>query len=453
MGELCYSIGVMKRSKLFWTLLIVSSVYFSARECAYLTLFAGWWDPGSEATTWLGSDLRIYVDAAQSLLAREDIYYSGDPPKFEVYNYTPFHALVLSQFVKRLPFNTLAFVYSLISLMAYAALFFTWRRLFPLLGLVRASEMMIGLLPLWLIYPGWWGDATYLNVFVMLALTASWLFYFIWQRRLLPSALLLIFILQVKPHWMFGLALPLLLGRFRFFMKLLGLVALGYVLIASLTVIWLGPEYGLAQYYAYYEMLSTHHLEIPWHGPGEYIGYDHSIAQIYFHLFGYQREAWPVVRLIKLILLAPFGVVAVRLMQRNRQHPELVNSGMALESFFVLYFAAFIWLDLVWEITLSIVPFIYLMTVLQDRPERWLSVVPFGWYAISDLWLTIGIPLSAVASGSAEVAKHGPPWWADPSFHIPIIMFVILTFYGVLTRRLFQRTQYGPVLYETVLRS
>ncbi len=452
----------MKRLKQwsFWALVIVTALYFVVRESAQLAVHAGWLDPGmtsgpeasDEITTWFGGDLRIVVDAAMDLVERRDMYPVGKwVVTFDEYNYTPFYALCISQIATRLPFNVHAFLHGIVSLVAYVALFFTWRRLFPLLGVPEAAEAMIGLLPVWLIYNPRWGDAILLNIYVILALTVSWLFYFIWRERLWPSALLLILILQVKPQWAFPLALPLLLGQFRFFVKLLALAVGGYLLIVAITIFWLGTDYGVAQYYAYYRMLAIAPAKIPWHGPGEYIGYDHSIAQIYFYLFGYKGAAWPVVRLIKLAILAPLGVVAVLLARRNRVHPHQIYPPLVLESFFALYFASFIWLDLVWEITLSIVVFVYLMAVLDDRRARWLVAVPFIWYAIADLWQLIGIPLSAVILGEAEVIERGPPWWADPSFRIPLIMFVILACYGVLVGRLCRRVQNDHASLETAV--
>lgn len=429
---------LMKRSKLFWTLVIVTGLYFIAREGAQLAIHAGWLDlglPEDVEAIWIGGDLRINVDAAHRLTEHEQLYYEGDPPKFEVYNYTPFYALALSQITTRLPFTTHAFLHALVSLAAYIALFFSWRRLFVWLGVPGALETTIALLPIWFIYTAWWGDAILLNLYVILALAASWLFYFLWQEKLWPAALILILIFQVKPQWGFGLMLPLLMGRFRFFAKLVAVVLGGYILVAAATILWLGPDYGLAQYGSYYEMLATHTREIPWHGPGEFIGYDHSIAQIYFYLFGYDEAAWPIVGAIKLAILGPLGVATVLLISRERNRVQWTGS-MALEAFFALYLAAFIWLDLVWEITLSIVIFTYLMTVTTRREARWLIAVPFSCYAIADLWQVIGIPLVATLWGETTVASQGPPLWADPSFHIPIIMFVILSFYGLLVGRL-----------------
>lgn len=427
----------MRKSKLFLAVLILFGLYFFARECAQLAAHAGWLDLGvSEdlTETWLAGDLRIHVNAARRLAAGEDLYYSGYPPKFEVYNYTPFYALLLST-LGGLTFEQHALLHALLVLAAYIGLFFTWRWMFPRLGLPQALPVITLSLPVWFLFTGWWGDALLLNLYVILALVTSWLFYSLWREKLWTSAFILILILQVKPQWAFALGLPLLLGRWRFFGKLALLTAAGYLGIAALTILILGPEYGGTQYLAYLEMLSTHHLEIPWHGPGEFIGYDHSIAQIYFYLFGYDPSAWGIVRLIKLLILLPLGVLFFhRLRQRQPGEPSPL---FALEAFFLLYCASFIWLDLVWEATLSIVIFIYLMTVLPPQTRPW-AAVPFVLYALADLWQVIGIPTAAAIYGQEVISTQGPPIWADPSFHLPLTMFVFLTFYVLMLRRLFE---------------
>jgi hypothetical protein len=452
----------MRRSRGFWALVIVASLYFVSREAAQLALHAGWWDLTSAGSAevssgaasveeWLGRDLRIVVDAAWRLVERDELYPTDKwVDTFDEYNYTPFYALLISQIATRLPFAWHALLHGLLSLAAYAALFLTWRHLFPALGAPRAADMLVSLLPVWLIYTAWWGDAILLNLYVILAVAVSWLFYFIWQGRLGPAAVLLIAILQVKPQWAFALALPLLLGRTRFFFKLLALVAAGYLAAAASTVWLLGADYGLAQYAAYYRMLAIAPYQIPWHGPGEYIGYDHSIAQIYFYLFGYREAAWPIVRAVKAAILLPLAAVAIPLIRRNQAQPHLLRASLAVEVFFALYFAAFIWLDLVWETTLSIVVFAYLWAQLADRRARWLVGLPFMWYAVADVWQLIGIPAAAAVWGASTVASQGPPLWADPSFRVPIIMVVILVFYGVLLVRLWQPVAVGQTSARTV---
>jgi hypothetical protein len=427
-------------------IVIVLAVYFAARQVAQVGVHAGWIDlglPQDVAVTWVGGDLFINISAAGRLTAGEDLYYSGVPPKFEVYNYTPFYAFFLSR-LRFLTFPQHAALHAVLTLAAYAGLFFTWRWMFPRLGLPQAVPLLYLALPAWLVYTAYWGDALLLNLYVILALATSWLFYCLWRERLWPAAIILVLVLQVKPQWAFALALPLLLGRFRFLARLTVLVAAGYLLLIAVTIALLGPDYGLSQYAAYYEMLRTHHLEIPWHGPGEFLGYDHSIAQVYFYLFGYRPEAWPIVRAIKLAVLAPLGIfTALRLLKMVKPssaqiHPPSEEGGYALECFFALYCAAFVWLDLVWEATLSIVIFTYLVAV-SGRKARWLAALPFGLYVISDLWQITGIALASVVVDEATLTTLGPPLWADPSFHLPLILFVFLTFYGLLVSRLLRR--------------
>ena len=440
-------LSIMPRSKAFRILVILLAVYFIAREAAQLGVHAGLIDlglPEGVDVTWVGGDLFIHVSAAQRLVAGQDLYYSGIPPKFEVYNYTPLYALLLSG-VRFLSFQQHASLHGVLVLAAYAGLFATWRHCFPRLGAPRAGQMLLLSLPAWLLYTAYWGDALLLNLYVMLALAVSWLFLFIWEEKVWPAAGLLVLILQVKPQWAFALLLPLLLGRQRFFWQLLGLVVAGYLLTLAATLLVIGPQYGLAQYAAYWEMLTTHHLEVPWHGLGEAIGYDHSIAQVYFSLFGYRPEAWPLVRVIKLALLAPLGAFCAWRTLRTLRSPQApVDGRYALECFFSLYCAAFLWLDLVWEATLSIVIFAYLVSSLA-RPARWLAIIPFGWYTLSDLWQTVGIALASVWMGADSIAAHGPPLWADPSYHLPVILLVFLTFYGLLTSRLLRRVGEGEL--------
>src|SRR5512133_2445264 len=112
----------MPRSTPFRILIIVLAAYFMARQAAQFALHAGWVDlglPEGVAQTWIGGDLFIHVSAAQRLEARQDLYYSGSPPKYEVYNYTPFYALLLSG-LSLLSFQQHAALHSLLLLAAYA---------------------------------------------------------------------------------------------------------------------------------------------------------------------------------------------------------------------------------------------------------------------------------------------------------------------------------------------
>jgi len=142
------------------------------------------------------------------------------------------------------------------------------------------------------------------------------------------------------------------------------------------------------------------------------------------------------VRAIKLALLAPLGLLCARRILRPRQQAAPDD---ALECFFCLYCAAFLWLDLVWEATLSIVIFAYLLGSLPPA-RHWLASLPFILYAIADLWQVSGMALATLWFSADQLAAQGPPLWADPSYHIPIILLVLLAFYGLLVSGLLRRS-------------
>lgn len=443
-----------QKPKWFKILLVITSIYFIFRVIAQQAVHLGLLDLGldPEVTLWFGRDLRIVVTAALRLAERGNTYYLGEWGEgFDIYNYTPFYALLISQIATRLPFNIHAFLHGFITIAAYIFLFLSWLKIFPKMGLSQVNAIMISFLPLWLIYEGFWSDLILLNMYIPLTLVASWLFVFIWQEKLIPAAILLVLILQVKPQWAFALALPLVLGNFSFFIKLLLLTVSGYLGVILATTLWLGWDYGIVQYQDYYTMLSIAPLKITWHGPDEFIGYDHSIAQIYFYLFGYTPEAWLTVRFIKLALIIPFGIIVfISWLRCRRGQVVQLQPSQILEVYFALYFVAFIWLNLVWEITFAIILFIYLWGMATKSWEKWVFAVPFLIYAVADLWRNIGVPLAAAILGEKTLSTQGIPVWADPLFQLPIIMIVVLTGYILMSRRflLATRTSDSPAIPE-----
>ena len=96
-----------------------------------------------------------------------------------------------------------------------------------------------------------------------------------------------------------------------------------------------------------------------------------------------------------------------------------------------MYAGAFIWLDIVWELTLGIVVFVYLLATLRGRSAKiwvWAVFLP---YALLDVWQVI----TFVALGPAILAD-GLYVWIDPSIYLPMVMLVILVFYTLLVKRL-----------------
>jgi hypothetical protein len=97
---------------------------------------------------------------------------------------------------------------------------------------------------------------------------------------------------------------------------------------------------------------------------------------------------------------------------------------------FALYLGAFIWLDMVWEASLAIAVFAYLLATLEQPRGRILTWIVFLPYALIDAWQLVSFGLFGM-----DVIAPGPYVLTDPSIYIPMIMIVILTFYALLIRR------------------
>lgn len=94
---------------------------------------------------------------------------------------------------------------------------------------------------------------------------------------------------------------------------------------------------------------------------------------------------------------------------------------------------AFIFLDIVWEVSLGLAVFAYLLAVAESSAERILAYVVFIPYCLLDLWRF----LSYLIWG--ERSMSGAYILTDPSAYLPMILFVLLAFYVLLLRRLFAR--------------
>jgi hypothetical protein len=146
---------------------------------------------------------------------------------------------------------------------------------------------------------------------------------------------------------------------------------------------------------------------------------------------------------LKLLLLLPLGWVSLRHLLRSlsglfayKKTEEVsetppVSPQLYLDLVFAFYAGAMIWLDIVWEMTLGIVVFAYLLATLEQRTARawcWLIFLP---YALLDIWQVA----SFVIFGQAILAE-GLYIWTDPSIYLPLVMLVILFFYALLVKRL-----------------
>jgi len=137
-------------------------------------------------------------------------------------------------------------------------------------------------IPVWLVFSAFWGVIAYLNIGIIVVLAATLLIRCILEERLEWAVLLLTFLVISKIMWAFPIVLPLLLGRRRFFIKLVALTGLVYLVLVGLTMLVGGASYILQQYGDYFNQLRRLGTEFPWQVRSEtpYLGYNHSIKQI-----------------------------------------------------------------------------------------------------------------------------------------------------------------------------
>ncbi len=380
------------------------------------------------------ADLQIYLNAAKHLSAKQDLYLQGSLERLEDhYPYAPSFALAFVPFLWLSPVSVTV-VHTLLHFVAYGIMYFSWGRIFKRLNLEGAVKMLTWTLPVWLVFSSFWTDLGYLNIYIIIALFATLLIEAVLREHLGWSLLWLSVILQIKPHWTFAVAVPLLLGRKRFFLKLLALTAAVYVIITGLTMLVVGPAYGWGQYSDYVAFLGRLSRDFPWRGPEKaFLGYNHSIRQTVVYWLGVSPDTLRLATVIKVLLLIPLGVTCLRhllrlINRRGDQEPQL-----GLDFAFALYVGAFIWLDMVWELSLGIALYPYLLGTTRQRFARtWLHVA-FLPYALLDPWR-----VGSLAFEGMDVILPGPYVATDPAIYFPLIMATILMFYAVLVVRLWR---------------
>jgi hypothetical protein len=380
-------------------------------------------------------DLQVYLDTAASFYRGEDIYLQESLDYIEYhFPYPPAYAMAFGPFLW-LPPLAVAILHTLLHVGAYALLYVLWGRIFARRGLVRASETLAWLLPVWLVFSAFWDDLGYLNIYTLMALLATLLIDAILEERLGWSVLWLSLILQTKPMWAFALAVPLLLGRYRYFLKLLGLAAVVYLAVAGVTILVAGPAYGWEQYLDYFHLLSRLGGEFPWREPVDpFLGYNHSVKQTIVYFLDVTPLTLALATVVKALLLAPLGIVCLRHLFRPADCAGHRVPRLALDLALALYLGAFLWLDIVWELTLGIALFTYLLATWEGQRGRVLAWVVFLPYALIDMWRL----LSYILFGP-DVILPGQYVQTDPSLYLPLILIVILAFYVLLVWRLWAR--------------
>lgn len=422
-------------SKTFRVLLVLAIVYAVFRLLIQIFLFSDALQPEAVAEgVQISADLQqSYIASAQRFHLHQDLYIKDSLEHVEAhYLYSPAFAFFFSPLLL-LPLHILLPLMLIIHVAAYALLYVWWGKIFEQNNLGNVARQWANLLPLYLVFSAFWDDLSYMNTYILIALFATFLIDALLQERPVWAAFWLgAVILPIKPHWAFALALPLLLGRYRFFFKLLGGAALAYLIVAGITILAGGFEYGLRQYQDYFGFLGRLTRDYPWWGPDKpFLGYNHSIMQIVLYALGISTTTMRLATIMKLILLLPLGWVALKFLQNSNKLAAKQVPKTALALVFALYLGAFIWLDMVWELSLGIVIFAYVLATSEDKWSRYVVWLLFGVYALLDIWRLV----SYIVLGD-DVLYQGAYVLSDPFIYIPWIMMVLLVFYVMLLMKL-----------------
>ncbi len=422
-------------SKTYRVLLITSIVYTILRLAIQVFLFADAFSPEAVAEgVQVSADLQqSYIASAQHFSTREDLYLKGSLEHVEAhYLYSPAFAFFLSP-ILLLPLPILLPLMFLIHIAAYVLLYIGWDRIFQKNNLKNISRQWAYLLPIYLVFSPFWDDLSYMNTYMIIALFTTFLIDAILQEKLGWAIFWLgVIILPIKPHWAFALALPLLVGRYKFFFKLIAGSIIAYLAVAGITILAGGVDYGLQQYQDYFGFLARLSRDYPWWGPDKpFLGYNHSILQIVLYYLGVSAANMSIATLIKLLLLLPLGWVGLKFLSKPIDKAGYEVPQVALALAFTLYLAAFIWLDMVWELSLGLVIFAYLLATTQQKWIKTLLWMLFAPYALLDIWRLV----SYIALGDS-VLYNDAYVLTDPLIYVPWIMMILLVFYALLLQKL-----------------
>ena len=422
-------------SKTYRIVLIASIVYAVLRLAIQIYLFSDALQPQAIAEgAQVSADLQLsYIPAAQHFKAGEDLYLQGSLEILEYhFPYSPAFAFFFMP-ILLLPLNILVPLLIVLHIAAYVLFYIGWNRIFEKSNLNNVAIMWAKMLPLFLVFSVFWDDLAYMNIYLITALFATFLIDAIMQEKLGWAAFWLgVVILPIKPHWAFALVLPLLLGRYKFFFKLLAGSVIAYLAVAGITILAGGVEYGLQQYQDYFGFLARLSRDFPWRGPDRpFLGYNHSVMQTVLYYLGVSPVNIRIATIVKLILLAPLGWVGLKFLRSHQGRPQSEIPETALALAFALYLGAFIWLDTVRELSLGLVIFAYLLATTNERWARillWALVAP---YALLDIWR-----LASYIIWGDDILYLGAYVLTDPIIYVPWILATLLLMYVLLLKKL-----------------
>ena len=370
------------------------------------------------------NDLKLYLDAGRRFLQREDLYIMPRSD-FGLFSYSPVFALVMG-ILTFVPYKLIWVVDAFLHIILYGALYCRWVMIFRQQRLDSAAESLIRLFPLWLIFTGLPYEIAYMNIYIFMAFLATLLLEEMLYRKPAKAILWLNVLLLVKPQWAFALGIPFLLGEWRFLARVIGGALLIYFAVLALMMLFTG-QYALEQYWEYVQFLQSIPHTFVWNTMTEegHIGYNNSLMQLIIFFTNNAPYSISMTTAIKILLSLPLIVIFQRY---RRSASNEATAALLLEWSFALYLLAFLWLDVVTELTFAIVVFSYLQGMLPQRSIKNWARLLFLPYALTFMWVTISSIISFFTSL--------PNILLDPSIFIPFILITALGLYILLVRQL-----------------
>jgi hypothetical protein len=366
------------------------------------------------------NDLKIYLEAGNRFLQRENLYIAPRAD-FGLYAYSPAFAPVLG-FLTQLPYKFVWVVDALLHIILYWAFYWRWFKIFREQNLNSAADALIQLFPLWIIFTGLLYEIAYMNIYIFMAFIATLLLEAMLYQQTGKASLWLAILLPIKPQWAFALGIPLLLGQWRFLMKVAGGALLAYFAILAAMLLITG-QYALQQYREYFQFLQSIPHTFVWNTINKdgHIGYNNSLLQLVNFLSN--RAAYSVLLTNAIKFLISLPLIGIYWRYRD-DAPSEPTPAITLEWAFALYLLAFLWLDVVTELTFGIVIFTYLSGTLAEPGLKNLAKLIFLPYALTHIWITV--------TGIASFIVPLPNIIIDPSLFMPLILIAMFGLYGLV---------------------
>jgi hypothetical protein len=373
------------------------------------------------------NDLKIYLEAGNRFLQREDLYIAPRPD-FGLYAYSPTFAMLVS-LLTFLPYKVVWIVDALLHIIIYWAIYWRWFTIFRQQRLDSAAEALVRLFPLWIIFTGLLYEIAYMNIYIFTAFVATLLIEAMLYQQTGKAILWLAVLLPIKPQWAFALGIPFLLGRWRFLAKVAIGGLLAYAAIFIVTTLITG-SYALQQYREYVQFLGSIPYTFVWNTLSKdgHIGYNNSIMQLVVFFTNNAPYSVGLPTAIKILLSLPLIAIYWRV---RRDAAQQATPDFTLEWAFALYLLAFLWLDVVTELTFGIVIYTYLLGTLPSQRLKNIVRLVFLPYALTLIWITV--------TGIASFMLPLSDMIVDPSLFIPFILIATLGLYGLVLWQLRDR--------------